>query len=90
MTGIERNGAGFVVAATLLAEAFKMTTDEIRHAMRDGTLTSLCEAGEGTDIGRWRLTFRLAGTVCRFTVDESCAILSRSSFPVRLTSRNAP
>ena len=45
MTQVERDGSGFVVPATLLAQAFKLTEDRIRQAMRDGSLTSICEAG---------------------------------------------
>lgn len=52
MTGIERGGAGFVVSAALPAEALKMTEEDVRLAMREGTITSRCEAGDGTDAGR--------------------------------------
>lgn len=45
MNRIERDGEGFVIPAVLLAEAFRMTEDDVRLAMREGTLTSLCEAG---------------------------------------------
>lgn len=90
MNKIERDGAGFAVSAALLAEAFKMTEDDVRLAMREGTLTSRCEAGLGTDAGRWRLTFRHADRACRFTLDASGAILSTSRFPVRSPPRNAP
>ncbi|OYU16851.1 MAG: hypothetical protein CFE34_18780 [Rhodobacteraceae bacterium PARR1] len=82
MTEIERDGAGFVVPAALLAEAFRMSEDDVRRAMRDGTLTSRGEAGEGADAGRWRLTFRHSGWACRFTLDVTGTILTRSRFPV--------
>ena len=49
MTQVERDGSGFVVPATLLAQAFKLTEDRIRQAMRDGSLTSICEAGVDAD-----------------------------------------
>lgn len=81
MTGIERDGSGFVVAAALLAEAFGMSEAAVRAAMRDGTLTSRCEEGTGSDAGRWRLTFRHAGRTHRFTVDGEGTILSRAAFP---------
>lgn len=89
MTGIERDGSGFVVAATLLAEAFGMTEAAVRTAMRDGTLTARCEAGTGGDAGRWRLTFRHAGRTCRFTVDASGTILSRAAFPAPRRRRDS-
>lgn len=90
MNRIEREGDGFVIPAALLAEAFKMIEDDVRLAMRDGTLTSLCEAGEGEDAGRWRLTFRHADRACRFTLDATGAILTTSRFPVRPTPRASP
>jgi hypothetical protein len=89
MTQVERDDSGFVVPAALLAGAFGMTEDEVRQAMRDGTLTSICEAGVGSDAGRWRLTFRHANRACRYTVDEGGAILSTSRFPVRTRPSNA-
>lgn len=89
MTQVERDGEAFVVPATMLAKAFGMTEDEARKAMRDGALTSICEAGVGADAGRWRLTFRLANRACRYTLDEAGTILSTSRFPVRARSSNA-
>lgn len=83
MTQVERDGAGFVVPASLLANAFGMTEDQVRGAMRDGTMTSVCEAGVGSDAGRWRLTFRHENQACRYTVDAAGTILSTSRFPVR-------
>lgn len=90
MNQIERDGAGFVIPAALLAEAFKMTEDDVRRTMREGTLTSRCEAGEGADAGRWRLTFHHAGRACRFTLDTTGAILTTSRFPVRSAPRAVP
>lgn len=86
MRQVERSGADFIVPATSLAEAFGMTENEVRGEMRNGTLTSICEAGVGSDAGRWRLTFRHANRACRYTVDEAGTILSISRFPVRARS----
>jgi hypothetical protein len=86
MTQVERDGSGFVVSAALLAQAFGMPEGQIRQAMRDGSMTSVCETGVDADAGRWRLTFRHAGRACRFTVDEAGTILSTSRFPVRTRS----
>lgn len=90
MKRIERDGDGFVVPAALLAEAFGMTEDEVRRTMRDGKLTSLCEAGEGKDAGRWRLTFRHGDRACRFIVDATGTVLTQSRFPVRPPPRTLP
>jgi hypothetical protein len=86
MTQVKRDGSVFVVSAALLAQAFGMPEAQIRQAMRDGSLTSICETGLGADAGRWRLTFRHAGHACRFTVDAAGRILSTSRFPVRTDS----
>ncbi len=37
--------------------------------MREDKIVSRCEMGTGTDAGRWRLSFKHAGRVCRITVD---------------------
>lgn len=90
MTQVERDGAGFVIPAALLAQAFGMTEDRIRQAMRDGSLTSICETGVDMDSGRWRLTFRYADRAYRVTVDDAGTILSTSRFPVRVRPSPAP
>lgn len=90
MTQVELDGSDFVVSAALLAQAFKVTEDGIRQAMRDGSLASICEAGVDADAGRWCLTFRHAGRACRFTVDEAYTILSTSRLPVRARSSVTP
>lgn len=83
MTHVQRDGADFVIPATLLASAMELTEEQVRSAMREGTLTSICEIGVGSDTGRWRLTFRHANRACRYTVDAAGTILSTSRFPVR-------
>lgn len=86
MTQVERDGSDFVVPAALLAAAFRLTEAQLQQAMRDGTLTSVCEAGVDSDAGRWRLTFRHTSRICRFTVDETGRVLSTARFPA--PSRN--
>jgi len=83
MTTIERDGDGFAVDATLLAEALGLTPAQVKERMRDGRITSRCEAGVDEDKGRWRLTFHHGAKACRFIVDDSGHLLTRASFPVR-------
>lgn len=83
MTAIERDGDGFAVDATLLAEALGLTPAQVKERMRDGRITSRCEAGVDEDSGRWRLTFHHGSKACRFIVDDSGRLLTRASFPVR-------
>ena len=88
MTGVERDGDGFVVDATILSVAFGRPATEIRASMQDGSITSRCEAGVGEDAGRWRLTFHHGGRACRFIVDAGGHILTRATFPVRTGTQN--
>lgn len=85
MTAIERNGDEFVVPAPLLGEAFGLSEAQIREYMRDGTMTSRCEAGQDEDEGRWRLSFRHKERIFRLTVDASGQILSRARFAAPLS-----
>ncbi|MEZ5748319.1 DUF6522 family protein [Celeribacter baekdonensis] len=50
-------------------------------------MTSLSEAGEGEDAGRWRLTFCHQGRALRLIVDARGEVLGRTTFPIG--SRNA-
>jgi hypothetical protein len=88
VTAVERNAEDFVIDAALLAEAFALTQSEVRSRMRDGAITSRCEAGVDGDAGRWRLTFYHGNRACRFIVDDPGAILTRSAFPI--TARRSP
>jgi hypothetical protein len=81
MSRVERTEAGFVVDAELLAAAFRLPPGSVRTLMRDGRITSRCEAGVGEDAGRWRLTFYHGGRVCRLTVDADGALIGRATFP---------
>jgi hypothetical protein len=81
MTGISRDGETFVVDAPLLAAALDLPQEAVRAGLRDGRITTRCEAGTDADAGRWRLTFYHGGRACRFVVDAEGKILSRARFP---------
>jgi hypothetical protein len=87
MTAVTREGDTFVIAAPELARALGLTEDAVRAGLRDGSITSRCEAGIDEDAGRWRLTFRGGGRACRFVVDAEGNILTRSGFPIRTPTR---
>lgn len=91
MTSVERDGAGFVVDAGLLAEAFGLSEGAVPALMKEGQITSRCEAGVDGDAGTFRLTFFHAGRACRFTVDAAGAIVRRATFDrqSRPTARGA-
>lgn len=90
MTRIERAGEDFVVPAAMLARAFGLDEAQLKAAMREGALTSRCEAGTDRDAGTWRLTFRFRGRALRITVNGQGEILQRARFPVRPTRRPGP
>ena len=71
---------GFEVDAAIIALAFGLDPTDLRERMRAGDVVSLCERGEGTDAGRFRLTFRHAGQVLRMTLDSEGRLLKRSTF----------
>ncbi|WP_372839885.1 DUF6522 family protein [Phaeovulum sp.] len=83
MTPVERKAEDFVIDAALLAEAFGLPQSEIKARMREGAITSRCEAGVAEDAGRWRLTFHHADRACRFIVDASGNALTRATFPIK-------
>ncbi len=89
MTSVERNGDQFIVDAQMLAKAFDLSAEETRTRMQDGQITSLCEAGEGEDANRWRLTFRHQDRALRLIVNRHGEILSKSTFPIGYPSRAA-
>ncbi len=83
MTVVERSGGDFVVDVEVLAETFGLSRDDVRQAMRDGAITSRCEAGVAEDEGRWRLTFYHRDRAFRLVVDTAGTVLKRASFPVQ-------
>ncbi|WP_193175294.1 DUF6522 family protein [Oricola nitratireducens] len=88
MTSIEHKAGDFVIDAALLADAFRLSQDEIKTRMRNGTITSRCDAGVDEDAGRWRLTFHHGNRACRFIIDEEGAVLQKATFPIRPRQRN--
>ena len=72
---------GFEVDATVIAAAFGLEQSTLQQLMRDGQVTSLCEAGVDEDAGRYRLTFHHDGRALRLTVDVDGRVLSKAIFP---------
>ena len=82
MNPISRTDGTFTVDAAYLAEALGLAPARVAALMRDGRITSRCEAGQDADAGRFRLTFFHAGRALRLTVDADGRILSRAQFDV--------
>ncbi|MDX5360031.1 MAG: DUF6522 family protein [Alphaproteobacteria bacterium] len=83
MTLLERDGDTFIVDARAVADGLGLAADDLPRLVREGAVTTRCEAGVGEDAGRWRITFVHAGRACRLTVDSEGRIVRRASFPVR-------
>lgn len=80
MTVIERDEDGFVVDASLLVGAFGLREEEVRQGMRDGAITTRCEAGVENDAARWRLTLRHRNRAFRIVLNDAGTIIRRSQF----------
>lgn len=76
----DRTGSGFTVPAEWIAQGLGLHPAEVPALMRAGRITGQCEKGEGSDAGRWRLTFRLEAQVLRLTVDDAGRLIRQSRF----------
>lgn len=69
-------GGDVQVDAATLAGKLGLTQAALREGMRDGSITSRVERGEGEDAGRTRLTVFTPNCRLRLVVDDAGAILS--------------
>ncbi|MFC3570186.1 DUF6522 family protein [Paracoccus sp. TOH] len=76
MGAVEFGKDGVRVEAALLARAFGISADDLKRDMRDGTITSRFERGEGKDAGTVRLIFFSASRRVRITADAGGHVLS--------------
>lgn len=74
---LEPNGTGFIIDAADLGPLLDLPPADIPALMRLGQITSLSEAGQGADAGRFRVTFRYGAVRLRFTLDADGNVLSR-------------
>lgn len=79
MTRIDFQDGMIVIDAGIVAEALGISPDHLRRQMREGTITSRHERGEGADSGRSRLTFYSGRRRIRLIVDADGAIVKRSA-----------
>ncbi|HNS26984.1 MAG TPA: DUF6522 family protein [Steroidobacteraceae bacterium] len=78
MSKVEFEDGAISIDATVVAEGFGLSTDQIRHLMRTLKMTTRCERGIDADAGRHRLTFLYGMRHLRLLVDETGAIIERS------------
>lgn len=74
----EISASGFQLDASVVADTFRVSPAEIMAHIREGRMTTRCEAGVDEDEGRHRLTFFLGNRQARFVVDASGAVLQSS------------
>lgn len=79
MTRIEYVNDGVQVDASILAQAFAISAEDLRLGMREGSITSRFEQGEGEDAGKVRLTFFSADRRVRMIADERGSVLACSA-----------
>lgn len=77
------------IDADIVAKALRITPQDMQDRMRDGTVTSRFEQGEGEDAGRVRLTFFSDTRRARITADTTGTILTCSAVDFTRTPRNA-
>jgi len=79
MTSIEFEDGAIQVEATIVAKGLGMPPVLFMQLVREGKITSRCERGIDVDAGRHRLTFFYENRRFRLVVDESGAIVQRST-----------
>lgn len=73
----------FEVDAEIVAAGLRLEPAEVMDGLREGTITTVSEAGIDEDAGRHRLTFFGARRRLRLTLDETGAIVMRSAADYR-------
>jgi hypothetical protein len=79
MSSVEFENGAFSVDAALIAEGLGIGPTMVQPRMRDGTITSRCERGEGDDAGRYRLTFFHGTRRLQLVVDAGGKVLEKSA-----------
>lgn len=76
MTPVEFSEGNVSIDGAVLARAFGISDDDLKQRMREGTITSRFERGEGEDAGTVRLVFFSRARRIRITADEGGNILT--------------
>jgi hypothetical protein len=82
MSDVTVGPEGFMVDAALVARGFGLDPGCVPAMLREGRITSRCEAGIDADAGRYRLTFFHGARALRLIVDGQGALLQQARFPV--------
>lgn len=76
---LEFEDGAIQIDATIVADGLGITPPNLLESMRQGKITSLSERGIGADSGRHRLTFFSEHRRFRLVVNESGAVIQRST-----------
>ncbi|MGO8907720.1 MAG: DUF6522 family protein [Bradyrhizobium sp.] len=79
MKSVEFENGTIQVDAAIIADGLDIALPLFRKEMQAGRITSFCERGIDADNGRHRLTFLSAHRRFRLVVDDSGAIVQRST-----------
>jgi hypothetical protein len=79
MKSLEFEDGAIQIDATIVAKGLGIPPTLLLQRMRQGQITSLCERGIDANSGRYRLTFFSVNGRFRLVVDESGAIVQRST-----------
>ena len=67
------------IDARMLARELGLDLAALRELMREGKITSLCERGVDSDLGRYRLTFFFGNCRLRLVVGQGGNIIRQST-----------
>jgi hypothetical protein len=79
MKAVEFEDGAVQIDAAIVAEGLGMLPPDLLARMQDGRVTGVCEHGIDADRGRHRLTFFSGNRRFRVVVDQSGAIVQRST-----------
>lgn len=77
------------IDAEIVAQALNLDPQDLRDRMRDGTVTSRYEVGDGEDAGRVRLTFFSDTRRARITADSTGKVLTCSAVDYKRSQADA-
>jgi len=75
ITTVRFEGGILQVDAETVASGLRITPEALRHALRTGSVTSLCEKEQDDDAGRFRITFFSPTRRMRLVVDAQGVVL---------------
>tara|TARA_R110002110_G_scaffold322150_7_gene534559 strand:- start:14718 stop:15005 length:288 start_codon:yes stop_codon:yes gene_type:complete len=75
---IEYTGNTFTIDAALIGEMLDVPAADVPQLMREHAITSLCEKGEGSHRGEFRLSFFFRNCRARLNIADSGHVLNRT------------